>query len=129
MVNLAKCADTMSRMEPLELGDARPPYQQVADALRAEISSGRYRPGDRFPTHGEAAAAYRVALGTVKRAYAELQDQGLIVTRQGQGSFVRATEAVQSEPPSELTQLRERLDQLEARVHAIEVRDTGSPKP
>jgi DNA-binding GntR family transcriptional regulator len=116
-------------MKPLELGDARPPYQQVADALRAEISSGRYRPGDRFPTHGEVATAYRVALGTVKRAYAELQDQGLIVTRQGQGSFVRATNAAEGAPASEITQLRERLDQLEARVHAIETGGAKSPKP
>lgn len=119
----------MSRMEPLELGDARPPYRQVAEALRAEISSGRYQPGDRFPTHGEVATAYRVALGTVKRAYAELQDQGLIVTRQGQGSFVRAIEPVEPAAAPELTQLRERLDQLEARVHAIEAGGTKSPKP
>jgi DNA-binding GntR family transcriptional regulator len=113
-------------MRPLELGDARPPYQQVADALRAEIASGHYKPGDRFPTHGEVAAVYGVAIGTVKRAYAELQDQGLIVTRQGQGSFVRATEAGEPVSTPELTQLRERLDQLEARVHAIEA---GGGKP
>ena len=116
-------------MKPLELGDARPPYQQVADVLRAEISSGRYQPGDRFPTHGEVAAAYGVALGTVKRAYAVLQDQGLIVTRQGQGSFVRATEVVEPVPSSEITQLRDRLDRLEARVHAIEAGGARSSKP
>jgi hypothetical protein len=72
---------------------------------------------------------YGVALGTVKRASAELQDQGLIVTRQGQGSFVCAIEAVEPTPAPEITQLRERLDQLEARVHAIEGGGAKSPKP
>jgi DNA-binding FadR family transcriptional regulator len=57
--------------------------------LGEAIGSGRYRPGEKLPPHREVADDFGVSVGTIKRAFALLQSQGLIVTRQGQGAFVR----------------------------------------
>ncbi|MFB7671360.1 GntR family transcriptional regulator [Kitasatospora purpeofusca] len=76
---------------PLDLNDPRPPYQQIVSALRDAIERGDagYRTGDRLPSGPELAKRFSVARGTVDRALGDLRDEGLIVTRQGSGSFVR----------------------------------------
>jgi DNA-binding GntR family transcriptional regulator len=85
------CTRTLADVDKLDLDDARPPYQQVADALRHKLGGDDYGPGSKLPAHAAVADDFGVSIGTVKRAFAELQREGLIVTRQGQGSFVRRT--------------------------------------
>jgi DNA-binding transcriptional regulator YhcF (GntR family) len=73
----------------LDPDDPRPPYQQVANALRAAILTRKFRPGDRLPSQVELAAHYGVARMTVQQSLRILRDEGLIVSRQGSGVFVR----------------------------------------
>lgn len=73
----------------LDPDDPRPPFQQVASALRAGILTKKYRPGDRLPTGAELARQYGVARMTVQNALGLLRDEGLVVSRQGSGVFVR----------------------------------------
>jgi DNA-binding transcriptional regulator YhcF (GntR family) len=73
----------------LDPDDPRPPYQQVASALRAAILTKKLGPGDRLPSGNELAKRYGVARMTVQQAFRLLRDEGLIVTRQGSGVFVR----------------------------------------
>ena len=63
-------------------------YEQVADAIEAEIRAGTYQPGDRLP--GERDLAQRLGVGrtTVREALGALQVGGFVETRQGAGSFV-----------------------------------------
>jgi DNA-binding transcriptional regulator YhcF (GntR family) len=73
----------------LDPDDPRPPYQQVANALRAAILTRKLAPGEKLPSGSELAQRYRVARMTIQQAIRLLRDEGLIVSRQGSGVFVR----------------------------------------
>lgn len=60
----------------------------LAAALRALVSSGELRPGDRLPSERALAAAVAVSRGTVVAAYAALADSGVLERRQGSGTRV-----------------------------------------
>lgn len=72
----------------------RTPSQQIADALRAEISSGRLSPGQRVPAVRDLAERYEVTRSTASKAITLLKTEGLIVTRHGSGSYVRESHPV-----------------------------------
>jgi len=61
---------------------------QVADDLRAEMRSGRLRPGDKLPGEAEMAEVYGVSRDTIRRATSELSEEGLLVILHGRGTFV-----------------------------------------
>jgi len=63
-------------------------YQQIVDGLRREVSEGRLKPGDTLPSFRALAEDLLVSLITVKRAYEELEREGIIYRRQGLGTFV-----------------------------------------
>jgi DNA-binding transcriptional regulator YhcF (GntR family) len=73
----------------LDPDDPRPPYVQVANALRAAILTKKFQAGDKLPSRQELAKTYNVAPMTVQNALRELREEGLIVSRQGSGVFVR----------------------------------------
>ncbi len=66
-----------------------PPWQQLADLLRARIESGELAPGDRIPSVLSLAQEYELAAGTVRKALTQLQREGLVESRVGWGTFVR----------------------------------------
>jgi DNA-binding transcriptional regulator YhcF (GntR family) len=74
----------------LDPDDPRPPYQQVAHHLRAAILTKKFGPGDKLPSGPELAKHYGVARMTVQQALRLLRDEGLTVSRQGSGVYVRA---------------------------------------
>jgi DNA-binding GntR family transcriptional regulator len=76
-------------VEPLDPDDPRPPFQQVANALRAAIRTRRFEPGEKLPSLNELSKSYGVSLMTVQKAIGVIRDEGLIISRQGKGSFVR----------------------------------------
>lgn len=69
--------------------DARPRQVRVADELRLKIERGELEPGSRLPTYDELARQYACSLAVVRKAVDLLKQQGLIVTVQGSGTFVR----------------------------------------
>lgn len=75
---------------PLKLSDATgvPYYRQVVDQLAELVRSGQLAPGSLLPSVRELAAQLLVSLITVRNAYAELEHAGLIVRRQGFGTYV-----------------------------------------
>ncbi len=77
----------------LDARDATPIYAQLERALRAAIASGRLKVGDQLPTVRQLAVDLRVNANTVARVYADLERSGVLETRRGVGSFVRATAA------------------------------------
>jgi DNA-binding transcriptional MocR family regulator len=66
-----------------------PIYLGIAEAMAADIASGRLRPGQRLPPHRALAAALGIDLTTVTRAYNEARRRGLIDAGAGRGTFVR----------------------------------------
>lgn len=73
----------------LDPDDPRPPYQQVANALRAAILTRKFEAGEKLPSQAELGKRYGVARMTVQQALRILRDEGLTVSRQGSGVFVR----------------------------------------
>ncbi len=69
-------------------GDELPVGIQLAWRLRALISAGRLPVGERLPSFRRLAEWAGVNVNTVRAVYADLEDQGLVVSRQGQGTFV-----------------------------------------
>lgn len=68
--------------------DPRPLYLQVKEQLRHRIAVGDLPAGAEIPSIRQLAADIRVSVITIKRAYLELELEGVIQTRQGRGSFV-----------------------------------------
>ena len=68
--------------------DRRPMYLQIMEQIRHRIAVGDWQPGREIPSIRALAASVQVSVITVKRAYLELEREGVIVTRQGRGSFV-----------------------------------------
>ncbi len=73
----------------LDPDDPRPPYQQVANALRASILTKTLTAGEKLPSQNELAAHYGVARMTIQQSLRVLRDEGLIVSRPGSGVYVR----------------------------------------
>ncbi len=73
---------------PLSPAASGPLYQQIVDGLKREVSEGRLSPGDGLPSFRQLAEDLLVSIITVKRAYEELEREGIIVRRQGLGTFV-----------------------------------------
>lgn len=63
-------------------------YQQIVDAVKREIAADRLRPGSPLPSFRALAEELAVSLITVKRAYEELEREGIVYRRQGLGTFV-----------------------------------------
>lgn len=94
--------------------DPTPIYAQLERGLRAAIATGRLAIGDQLPTVRELAVQVRVNGNTVARVYTSLERAGVIETKRGVGSFVRAT-PVRADPPAERGR---RLDAFVTRVLA-----------
>ena len=69
-----------------------PMYRQVTDQIRDAIASRELQPDEMLPSIRELALALDVSVITIKRAYQDLEAEGLIRTRRGMGSFVTAVE-------------------------------------
>lgn len=67
---------------------AQAKYQEIADRLRDQIDGGTLQPGDRLPSEPDLVKTFDASRNTVRLAIALLTNQGLVVTRQGLGTFV-----------------------------------------
>lgn len=67
-----------------------PKYLEIATALRAEIAAGTYPADSRLPSERALIEQFGAAQGTVRKALALLQHEGLVEARQGAGVFVRS---------------------------------------
>jgi GntR family transcriptional regulator len=90
--------------EPFDLRDLAhaptgvPKYLQLRNALAAAISDGRWKAGARIPTEDRLTEATGLSLGTVQKALRILADEGLVVRRQGMGTFVAKGESPMNAP-------------------------------
>jgi DNA-binding transcriptional regulator YhcF (GntR family) len=95
---------------------------QLAWRLRAAVASGALRAGDRLPAVRELAATAQVNVNTVRAVYARLAAQGVIVSEQGRGTFVRGGGAGAQ---AELGELVERAAG-DARRHGVDPRELAA---
>jgi len=86
-------------------GDDLPIYRQIVRQITDAILGGMAGPGTRLPSHRELAEQLVIAPLTVKKAYDQLERDGMIDSRQGRGTFVS-----ESLPAIDATVKRERLE-------------------
>jgi len=79
--------------EPLTLSqsDKRPMYLQIMEQVKQRIAVGDWKEGQPVPSIRQLAVDTAVSVITVKRAYLELEREGIIVTQPGRGSHVSTT--------------------------------------
>ena len=82
--------------------DSRPLYQQIMEQIKQRIAVGDWLPNTPLPSIRELATGIKVSIITVKRAYLELEREGVIVTQQGRGSRVNDTVDLRSIQRKEL---------------------------
>lgn len=74
-----------------------PIYLQIAEAIRAAVAAGVYRPGEVLPSLRAMATEIHVNPNTVQRAYDELERAGLVYSERGRGLFVSKDGAVSAQ--------------------------------
>ena len=81
--------DTVSMLRDALSSGHGAKYKRLAEAMELRILDGSIEGGAKLPPHRSLADRLGVTIGTVSRAYAELERMGLVVARVGDGTFVR----------------------------------------
>lgn len=76
---------------PISPSAPGPLYQQIINGVRRAVSEGRLAPESALPSFRILASELMVSLITVKRAYEELEREGVVFRRQGLGTFVASS--------------------------------------
>lgn len=66
-----------------------PLYAQIADRVRIAVATGALAPGAALPSVRQLASQLRVNPATIVQAYRQLEEVGVVESRQGAGTFVR----------------------------------------
>jgi DNA-binding LacI/PurR family transcriptional regulator len=74
----------------------KPRYQQIAHAIHEQVRAGILKAGDKLPSERELCDTWQASLITVRRSLLELAKAGVVVTRQGVGSFVASATPAES---------------------------------
>jgi GntR family transcriptional regulator len=82
----------------VDAGSGVPIYRQLVQQVRRDVMLGRLQPGDQLPSVKEVVDSLSVNPNTVVKAFSELEHQGLVVRRQGVGTFVAASPSMTSVP-------------------------------
>jgi GntR family transcriptional regulator len=97
-----------------------PLYVQLVEQIKRAVQVGILRPGESLPPVRRLAAELRIALNTIVKAYAELEALGIIETRGGAGTVIRAGVDDVLRPEA-MEQLRARLRALANDAAALQV--------
>jgi GntR family transcriptional regulator len=88
----------------LDAASGVPAYLQIVHQVKQALRLGMLRIGDQLPTVREVVASVVINPNTVLKAYRELEREGLVHSRPGQGTFVKRT--LGAAPPDALPALR-----------------------
>lgn len=65
-----------------------PMYKQITDQIKDAIATGTMEPETKLPSIREMSKELKISMITIKRAYADLENEGYILTRSGMGSYI-----------------------------------------
>ncbi|HZR20931.1 MAG TPA: GntR family transcriptional regulator [Verrucomicrobiae bacterium] len=98
----------------------KPVYLQLADQIRYAAAAGRLRPGEPLPSLRPLAEELRINRNTIAKAYAELENQGIVETIPGKGYFLKQNNSPFTEPVREQL-LQTEIDQAVVMAHHLQV--------
>jgi len=94
----------------LDFHSGLPIYTQIVNQIQSQLANGILKPGDQLPTVRALASELRVNFNTVARAYRILDEERIISTQQGRGTYIteipppEISEKLRQESLAELTQ-------------------------
>jgi GntR family transcriptional regulator len=100
-----------------------PVYLQIVQQVKAAAATGLIRPGDPLPSVRAMAEDLRINRNTVARAYAELESESVIETRQGSGCFLKDGGASPLRKSVRSGRLAEALDAVIIQAHHLQIPD------
>jgi GntR family transcriptional regulator len=100
--------------------DKRPMYLQIMEQIKERIAVGDWAEGQPIPSIRQLAVDLQVSVITVKRAYLELEREGVIVTQQGKGSRVASTPGLGAQLREQ--ELQQHLEQATRIAAALGIR-------
>ena len=100
----------------MQLDATYPLYIQIMDEIKKRAVRGQYLPNGKLPSVRQLAIEMEVNPNTIARAYMELEREGFIFTRRGNGSFV-------TETPARVDEERKRLADEAVKRFVKEIRD------
>ena len=108
-----------------------PVYYQIKQAIKGWIVNKQFGPGEKIPSENELAERFKVSRLTVRQAIGQLSQEGFLLTRRGEGTFVTLDERLVNSLSSELIGFMEDLFYQVTRAKAkfVQVRQIEAPKP
>ncbi|MEK6324479.1 MAG: GntR family transcriptional regulator [Acidobacteriota bacterium] len=100
----------MSLSFNIDTAHPTPLYHQLERAIRFAIATGKLAVGDQLPTVRQLAVDLRINANTVAKVYLELERAGVVETRRGVGTFVRARPLAAAHEKDREHELRELED-------------------
>lgn len=101
-----------------------PVYLQIVQQVKVAAATGLIRPGDPLASVRALAEDLRINRNTVARAYAELESESVIETRQGSGCFLKDGGASPLRKSVRSGRLAEALDAVIVQAHHLQISDT-----
>ncbi|WP_127530283.1 GntR family transcriptional regulator [Paenibacillus kobensis] len=101
-----------------EFNASKPIYLQLADRIHRQIISGELKAGEKLPSIRDMGLKFNMNPNTVQRTYSELEREGILETKRGQGTFV-------SERQDRLIHQRDKLKQEQIEQFVRVMREMG----
>ncbi len=98
---------------------ALPIYRQITDQIRRRVAAGLFAPGDKLLSVRELAAKLLVNPNTIAKVYRDLEREGLLETRRGDGTYIASDAIALAETE------RTRIIEEELRAIARDIRAFG----
>ena len=105
----------------LDNRDLRPLYLQIMDEIRRAIVVGKLKPEDPLPSVRDLASELVINPRTVSQAYQELEREGVVYVKRGQGTFVAPSMKKNSRERESLARTVAKHALLEARRSGLDV--------
>jgi len=103
----------------INLESGVPIYMQLVDRIKQMVVSGQLQPGQQLPTIRQLATDLRVNYNTVGRAYLILDQEGVISTQQGRGTYVASRLGEGQVQKLRMGKLRSMFGQVIREAHAL----------
>jgi DNA-binding GntR family transcriptional regulator len=79
----------MQTLKRIDRKSFEPSYTQLVNIIQDQVANGELRSGDRLPSESQLCKFHRVSPMTVRRAINILVEQGVVITEQGRGTFIK----------------------------------------